>query len=477
MEWAREDVHTEYKTATGGLPASVWETYSAFLNTDGGTIYLGVAENKKGHFETVGVKNADQILADFVTNAHSQKVVSYTAMTTVDAQIINVEGHNVIKITVPRVGSLDKPVFIKGNLLEAYYRIGDADQRLTQAEINRMIADSTENQDNHILEFFTFEADVDMESFAILKGKILSLEPTNRMQNLSDADFAYEIGITDTLRSATDNNRYLTAGGLLMVGKWRSITSKFPNFFLDYSVTPTAASRGYRKRIVTGSGVDTVQNVFSFYVDVYNDIKARTDNPLAINPVTGMRRDDAEVKLSVVRELLANTLMHASYTGGQGRVMIKSYDDYFEFSNPGQLRVSEWRYKTGGKSDPRNQVMMNIFRRANIVESYGNGGRNVFQIAKEFDLKQPELVSDIDGTTVKFWKIGYVDELGEVLNEKQMPYVVMLNDGPQSMKAFEVIEPSYAKRRGVIEDLLEQGAIYKIGGSRNTQYVLKHERN
>lgn len=477
MEWAREDVHTEYKTASGGLPSSIWETYSAFLNTDGGIIYLGVAEDKKGEFKTVGVKNADQLLADFVTNAHSKQVVSYTAMSTIAAQIIQVDGVEIIKITVPRVGSLDKPVFIKGNLLEAYYRIGDADQRLTQAEINRMIADSTENQDNHILEYFTFEDDVDLESFGILKGKILGLEPTNRMHQLSDVDFAYEIGITDAFRSATGTVRYLTMGGLLMVGKWRSIVSKFPNFFLDYAVTPTPQSTGYIKRIATGSGAGTVPNIFAFYLEVYNDIRARTDNPLAIDAATGMRKQDAELNLSAMRELLANTLIHASYAGGQGRVTVKAYNDYFEFSNPGQLRVSEWRYKAGGKSDPRNQVMMNIFRRANIVESYGNGGRNVYQIATELDVKQPELTSDIDGTTVKFWKIGYLAEISENLSEKQVPYVVLLNAGPKSMKAFEAIEPSYAKRRGVIETLLEQGAIYKIGGSRNTEYVLKRDND
>ena len=51
----REDNRLEAKKARGGLPHSLWETYSAFANTDGGLILIGANEQQDGTLIPTGL--------------------------------------------------------------------------------------------------------------------------------------------------------------------------------------------------------------------------------------------------------------------------------------------------------------------------------------------------------------------------------------------------------------------------------------
>ncbi len=59
-----QDQDVEFKRAGGGLPKSLWETISAFANTEGGTVALGVAEKGDKH-EIAGVRSPAKLIKAF----------------------------------------------------------------------------------------------------------------------------------------------------------------------------------------------------------------------------------------------------------------------------------------------------------------------------------------------------------------------------------------------------------------------------
>ena len=65
IEQYRENNRIEAKKALGGLPKSIWETYSAFANTHGGIILLGVEEWADKSLHTVDLPDPDRLIKEF----------------------------------------------------------------------------------------------------------------------------------------------------------------------------------------------------------------------------------------------------------------------------------------------------------------------------------------------------------------------------------------------------------------------------
>lgn len=116
-----ERVTLECKKAMKGVPSSLWDTYSAFANTYGGTILLGVVEHMNEHdnakrFEIVGVEDADKIRKDLWNTVNSREKVNIYLLCDDDIQTIDIDGKNIIAINVPRADYTFRPVYINNRM-------------------------------------------------------------------------------------------------------------------------------------------------------------------------------------------------------------------------------------------------------------------------------------------------------------------------------------------------------------------------
>ena len=71
-----ESGNIEYKRARNELPRDFWKTYSAFANTTGGYIILGITENDEQCFEVTGVLDSDYILNQLFSIGNNPNKVS-----------------------------------------------------------------------------------------------------------------------------------------------------------------------------------------------------------------------------------------------------------------------------------------------------------------------------------------------------------------------------------------------------------------
>ncbi|NLW70280.1 MAG: ATP-binding protein [Eubacteriaceae bacterium] len=133
-----EDTYIEAKASVGGLPESIWETYSAFANTKGGIILLGVAENKDKSLYLVDLPAAEALVMSFKNAAADKRVVSCNVMGKEDISIRNVNGNHIVILHIPKAKRCEKPVYIgKDPYSGSYYRLGESDMKMSREQVKK----------------------------------------------------------------------------------------------------------------------------------------------------------------------------------------------------------------------------------------------------------------------------------------------------------------------------------------------------
>ena len=135
----REDSRIEAKQATGGLPESIWETYSAFANAGGGVILLGVEELPDKSLRALDLPDPRWLLEDFRAGLNNPALVSVNILREEHIAIHRVDEKQIVTVTVPPAPAGIRPVYVyQGGQWIAFRRRGEGDYRCTEKELEEM---------------------------------------------------------------------------------------------------------------------------------------------------------------------------------------------------------------------------------------------------------------------------------------------------------------------------------------------------
>ena len=94
----------------------------------------------------------------------------------------------------------------------------------------------------------------------------------------------------------------------------------------------------------------------------------------------------------VVREVVANALIHQDFTVSGTSLMIEIYANRVEISNPGKPIVPIERFIDGYQS--RNERLADLMRRMHICEEKSSGIDQVIDAAEAYQLPAPEFIAE-----------------------------------------------------------------------------------
>ena len=484
LENYRENNRLEAKKALGGLPQSIWETYSAFANTLGGIILLGVEECEDKSLRAIDLPCPEKLVKELWDTLNNKNKVSVNILSDRNVQIEEVDSKHIVVITVPRAQRYDKPVYTGDNpYTGTYRRNGEGDYKCVKDEIQSMIRDaSARSQDAVVIENMSLDV-FDTDSIRQYRNRMANLRPGHVWESLGDEEFLYKLG---AVGRGENGDLHPTAAGLLMFGFEYEIVKEYPNYFLDYREEAEEGLR-WTDRVVSSSG-DWSGNLFEFYFRIYN--KLTQDLKIPFKFENGSRIDDTPIHIAI-REALANCVVNADYHGTQGIVIIKSKNQ-LTFSNPGDFRLDIETAKSGGVSDPRNTTLIKMFNLISIGERAGSGIPSIFYawheqglpspvIAEQFGPERTVLILPLAKVAIKSGdkkvaiKSGDKSDSAKTAMQKEQIIKYMTDHATvRSSEIATLLGITVSRVKVLLADLQSDGIIVAEGANRNRVYKLKY---
>lgn len=419
----------------------------AFANCDGGTIYVGVADDGK----VLGVENADECalqISNMVRDAVKPDVTMFIHYETLEC-----DGKAVVAVNIQR--GTNRPYYLakKGLRPEGVYvRQGYSSVPATDTAIRQMIketdGDSFENM-RSINQALTFEAT--KKEFE--KRNVVFGQPQMQTLKIVSADGIYT------------NLGLLLSEQCLHTIKAAVFEGINQNVFKD-------------RREFSGSLMQQLNDVYD-YIDFHNQTHATFRKLLRIDT-----RDYPEV---AVREALLNTLVHRDYSF-RASTLISIYDDRIEFVSIGGLLPGlELDDLMMGVSVCRNPHLANVFYRLQLIEAYGTGMKKIMG-AYANALVQPKIKTTNNAFKIILPNVNFTPKAAEVHKDFEKAADLALDSNEEKVLQFlrehlmitrketqTLLEVSQSTAGRILKAMVDSGRIKQIGGSRTTRYELRKE--
>lgn len=394
-----DDALVEAKACSVNLSTDVWESVSAFANTSGGALFLGVDESSN-FSPTLGF-DIDKIISQFVSGiGDGGEAGKLHNAPPYSIERHELEGRQVLVIEIEEIDIRLKPCYLLNRAIQngSYKRVDDKDIRLSLTEIYEMQnALVPSDADGRVVE----EArESDLEDQIV--NDIISYELRHDARSVK--------GVTDRGEQMkrlriTDGKGGVRLAGILVAGSYPQ--QFFPKLVIDVTAHPgteksiTNSPRFIDRKICEGPLPDAIDDA----------LMAITRNLRTYSIIDGAgRRDELEIPLDVLREALANAVIHREYSDffrGQA-ISVDIFPDRVAITNPGGL----WGGKTkenlaDGTSRCRNDSIMRLMSAVQLpdgsgvpAEGEGSGIPLMINEMKSRALKPPEFKPGIDSFTV-----------------------------------------------------------------------------
>ena len=391
----------EVKNSSGGLPKFLRDTLSAFSNTGGGVVILGLDESQG--FAAVGLRNPAKLAADFGSMCSSEMEPAVRPL----IRIHQFEGEQVVVAEIPELDPGQRPCFYIGAGMTkgSFVRVSDGDRRLSAYEVQVMLSSRGQPRDDEQAVPGTGISDLAQASTDALIARLR----TSRPYAFQDLDRLAVLRRAKVLVPAQDGEEAVSLAGLLALGSYPQ--EQFPQLMVTFVYYPTVTGA---QSTAGERFLDNIALEGPIPVMARDALAAIRRNMSRRAIVAGAGRQDIwEYPETALREAIVNALVHRDLSGSSRgtQIQVEMYPDRLVIKNPGGLfgPVTVERLGEEGISSARNATLIKLLEDVplpgetrTVCENRGSGIRSMLDALLTAGMSPPRFEDRISSFTVTF---------------------------------------------------------------------------
>ena len=453
--FAGESDNVEFKSEIPAKSEKYMKTVVAFANGKGGKLIFGV---ENGTWAVTGFSKEEVFQKmDAITNAIfdscEPKITPNIAVQEIDGKAI---------IVVEIIPGMQRPYYIKsqGIMEGTYIRVAGTTRHAERYRVQELIMEGT----NRSFDQMEREQTVSEEEIAAFCEKMYQ----HALKLLSWK-----------LLVERDGAYHPTNGYLLLNGD----TAEFPDAAIQCAVFKgTVRDIFITRKEFAGAIYEQIEDAYNFVLQ-HIDLGSR---------IEGIARQDYyELPVKTIREMISNAVCHRSYLT-PGKIQVALFDDRLEVTSPGMLdsEITIEKMKSG-LSKIRNRGIAAAFSYMNIVEAWGSGIPKMFREAKEYGLREPELIDMGSDFRINLYrKDAATDQNGVIdpkerdtndtndtkvepndTNEEAILRILRTDPKAKQKDVAEILGVSLATVKRLMNSLQKAGKIKRKGSNRSGSWV------
>lgn len=364
-----ESLTVEFKESKSKLNKDVFESVCAFLNRNGGHLFLGVED--KGGIVGIEPESIEKIKKEFVTSLNNSNKINPTAYISIEE--VEIEGKLILYSFIPESSQVHK---CSGKI---YDRNEDGDFNIsenTNLISNMYIRKQGTYTENKIFPYAEL-SELKSELFVRVKKMAVNKNVDHPWQLMDDFELLKSAGLY--LRDPQTGKEGITLGGILLFGKEGLIHAALPHFRTDAILRKVDLDRYDDRDDIRVNLLESHDRLMHFVSKHLNDNFY----------LEGDRRISLRDK--IFREVVSNLLIHREFSNPfPAKLIIEKGRVYIENGNKArEIGVID---PNSFSPYPKNPTLAKFFNDIGWADELGSGVRNTYKYSKIYSGADPTFI-------------------------------------------------------------------------------------